>query len=149
MEWSEHDNLAWKTEIPGVGWSSPVVWGDRVFLTSAVKVNGKLEKVQPGLYFGGDRPTPKEPHRWNVVCLDFKSGKILWEKTAFQGVPKQGHHLKNTLASETPVTDGDQTFMEWSAEFDCAPERETELVGNIGGGVFQGGFDALKRAFGG
>ena len=49
----------------------------------------------------------------------------------------------------TPVTDGDQTFMEWSAEFDCAPERENELVNNIGGGVFQGGFDALKRAFGG
>ena len=49
----------------------------------------------------------------------------------------------------TPVTDGDQTFLEWTAEFDCAPERETELVSNIGGGVFQGGFDALKRAFGG
>jgi len=49
----------------------------------------------------------------------------------------------------TPVTDGDQTFMEWTAEFDCAPEREAELVANIGGGVFQGGFDALKRQFGG
>jgi hypothetical protein len=49
----------------------------------------------------------------------------------------------------TPVTDGDKTFLEWSAEFDCAPERETELVGTIGGGVFQGGFDALKRVFGG
>ena len=49
----------------------------------------------------------------------------------------------------TPVTDGDQTFAEWSAEFDCAPERENELVSNIGTGVFQGGFDALKRAFGG
>ena len=49
----------------------------------------------------------------------------------------------------TPVTDGDQTFMEWTAEFDCAPERENELVSNIGTGVFQGGFDALKRAFGG
>ena len=49
----------------------------------------------------------------------------------------------------TPVTDGDQTFMEWTAEFDCLAEREAELVSNIGGGVFQGGFDALKRAFGG
>ena len=49
----------------------------------------------------------------------------------------------------TPVTDGDQTFLEWTAEFDCAPERENELVSNIGSGVFQGGFDALKRAFGG
>src|SRR5205823_8517245 len=44
----------------------------------------------------------------------------------------------------TPVTDGDQTFLEWTAEFDCAPERETELVNNIGSGVFQGGFDALR-----
>ena len=49
----------------------------------------------------------------------------------------------------TPVTDGDKTFLEWSAEFDCAPEREAELVNNIGAGVFQGGFDALKRVFGG
>ena len=49
----------------------------------------------------------------------------------------------------TPVTDGDQTFAEWTAEFDCPPEREAELVNNIGGGVFQGGFDALKRVFGG
>ena len=49
----------------------------------------------------------------------------------------------------TPVTDGDRTFAEWTAEFDCAPEREAELVSNIGGGVFQGGFDALKRQFGG
>jgi hypothetical protein len=49
----------------------------------------------------------------------------------------------------TPITDGQRTFLEWSAEFDCAPEREAELIGNIGNGVFQGGFDALKRQFGG
>jgi len=49
----------------------------------------------------------------------------------------------------TPVTDGDRTFIEWTAEFDCAPEREAELIAQIGGGVFQGGFDALKRHFGG
>jgi len=49
----------------------------------------------------------------------------------------------------TPVTDGDRTFIEWSADFDCAPEREAELVAGVGGNVFQGGFDALKRAFGG
>ena len=47
------------------------------------------------------------------------------------------------------MTDSDQTFLEWTAEFDCAAERESELINNIGGGVFQGGFDALKRAFGG
>lgn len=49
----------------------------------------------------------------------------------------------------TPVTDGPRTFVEWSAEFDCQPEREADLVATIGGGVFQGGFDSLKRHFGG
>lgn len=49
----------------------------------------------------------------------------------------------------TPITDQDRTFIEWSADFDCAPDRESELLSNIGGGVFQGGFEALKRAFGG
>jgi hypothetical protein len=49
----------------------------------------------------------------------------------------------------TPITDHDRTFIEWSADFDCAPDKEGELVSNIGGNVFQGGFDALKRAFGG
>jgi hypothetical protein len=49
----------------------------------------------------------------------------------------------------TPVTDQDRTFIEWSADFDCAPDKEDELVSSIGGNVFQGGFDALKRAFGG
>jgi hypothetical protein len=49
----------------------------------------------------------------------------------------------------TPITDGDRTFVEWTAEFDCPPEREAELVSSIGGGVFQGGLDALKRQFGG
>jgi uncharacterized protein YndB with AHSA1/START domain len=59
--------------------------------------------------------------------------------------------LQNYVATLrlTPVTDGPRTFIEWTAEFDCAPEREAELVAGIGGGVFQGGFDALKRAFGG
>jgi hypothetical protein len=59
--------------------------------------------------------------------------------------------LENYIATLrlTPITDGERSFIEWSAEFDCAPEREAELVSGIGGGVFQGGFDALKRAFGG
>ncbi len=108
--WSKTENVAWSTAIPGRGWSSPIVWGDRVFLTSAIRLKGEAEKVKPGLYFGGERKTPKDPHRWVVFCLDLRTGKILWEKTAHEGVPKEGHHLKNTLASETPVTDGKHIF---------------------------------------
>jgi outer membrane protein assembly factor BamB len=104
--WSKTENVTWAAKIPGRGWSSPVVWGDRIFLTSAVKLKGEAEAVKPGLYFGGERPTPKDPYRYVVLCLDFNTGKIVWEKTAFEGAPKYGFHLKNTMASETPVTDG-------------------------------------------
>src|SRR4029077_4269234 len=77
--WSTTKNVAWKTEIPGRGWSSPVVWGERVFLTSAVS-EGKTEEAKKGLYFGGNRPKPPpEVHHWMIYCLDLKSGKILWE----------------------------------------------------------------------
>jgi outer membrane protein assembly factor BamB len=108
--WSKTENVVWTAKIPGRGWSSPVIWGDRIFLTSATQLKGKPEKVRPGLYLLGERPTPHGPHRWDVYCIDFKSGKILWEKTAHEGIPKEGHHLKNTLASETPVTDGKRVY---------------------------------------
>ncbi|MEW6208278.1 MAG: PQQ-binding-like beta-propeller repeat protein, partial [Acidobacteriota bacterium] len=103
--WSATENVAWKIDVPGTGWSSPVVWGDRVFLTTAISsVEG--EKPKKGLYFGGERKAPADTHRWVVYCIDFKTGKILWEKEAARGVPPGPRHLKNSYASETPVTDG-------------------------------------------
>jgi outer membrane protein assembly factor BamB len=108
--WSKTENVVWTVKIPGRGWSSPVIWGDRIFLTSAEQLKGKTEKVKPGLYFRGERATPHDPHRWTVYCIDFKTGKILWQKVAHEGIPKEGHHLKNTLASETPVTDGERVY---------------------------------------
>jgi outer membrane protein assembly factor BamB len=126
--WSKTENVVWSTEIPGRGWSCPIVWGDRIFLTSAIKLDGKEEKITKGLYFGGERKTPKEPHRWTVTCIDFKGGKILWEKTAFEGIPKEGHHLKNTLASETPVTDGKQIYAYFGNVGLVAYTLDAELV---------------------
>ena len=108
-KWSETENVIWKTEVPGRGWSSPVIWGDKVFLTSAVSA-GPEEALKKGLYFGGERPAPKEEHRWMVYCLDFKTGKILWEKEVHKGIPAGPRHLKNSYASETPVTDGQMIY---------------------------------------
>jgi len=108
--WSRTENVVWTAKIPGRGWSSPVIWGDRIFLTSAEQLKGKSEKVKPGLYFGGERPLTIFPQRWKVICIDFKTGKILWEKVAHEGDPFEGHHLKNSLASETPVTDGERIY---------------------------------------
>ncbi len=108
--WSTKENVAWKIEVPGRGWSSPIVWGERVFLTTVVS-DGEVEPPKKGLYFGGERrEIPKATHRWLVLCLDLKSGRELWRREASLGTPRSPLHVKNTYASETPVTDGERVF---------------------------------------
>jgi outer membrane protein assembly factor BamB len=107
--WSVAENVAWKTDIPGSGWSSPVVWGDRIFITSVISSN-EGEQPKKGLYFGGERKAPSDEHRWMVYCVDFKTGKIRWSKEVNRGTPPGPRHLKNTYASETPVTDGERVY---------------------------------------
>jgi outer membrane protein assembly factor BamB len=108
--WSSTRNVVWKTEIPGSGWSSPVVWGDRIFLTSVISTVAP-EAPKKGLYFGGNREgIPADEHRWMVYAVDWKTGKIVWEREVHRGVPASAHHLKNTYASETPVTDGERVY---------------------------------------
>jgi outer membrane protein assembly factor BamB len=108
--WSTTEHVAWTVEIPGRGWSSPIVWGDRVFVTTAVAEGGE-EATKKGLYLGGNRDTPSDKvHQWKVYCLDFKSGKVLWEAVAHKGLPPHAIHIKNSYASETPVTDGERVY---------------------------------------
>lgn len=108
--WSATENVSWKTEIPGVGWSSPVVWNNKIFVTSVIS-KGEIEAPKKGLYFGGERKASTDEHRWMVYCVDWKTGKILWEREAFKGVPPSSRHLKNSYASETPVTDGERVYV--------------------------------------
>ncbi len=109
--WSAAENIAWKAEIPGRGWSSPIVWGNRVFLTTAVD-SGTPEPPKKGLYLGGERPNaPRPEHEWKVVCLDLASGKVQWEHVVHRGPPPAPIHLKNSYASETPVTDGERVYV--------------------------------------
>ena len=108
--WSTTRNVVWKTEIPGSGWSSPVVWGNRIFLTSVISTVSP-EAPKKGLYFGGNREgIPTDEHRWMVYAVDWKTGKIIWEREVHRGAPTSSHHLKNTYASETPVTDGERVY---------------------------------------
>jgi len=103
--WSATENVAWKTDIPGRGWSSPVVVGNRVFLTTCESSEPE-EEAKKGLYVGGDRAEPsKAVHRWKVVALDLESGSIRWERVLHEGIPTQPIHIKGSHASETPVAD--------------------------------------------
>jgi outer membrane protein assembly factor BamB len=109
-KWSATENIAWKTTIPGLGWSSPIVWGERIFVTSVVSA-GEIETPKKGLYFGGERHgLPKDEHRWMVYSIDWKTGKIIWEREVYRGLPRITRHLKNSYASETPVTDGERLY---------------------------------------
>lgn len=109
--WSETENVVWKTPIEGRGWSSPIVAGNRVFLTTTTR-EGDPEDAKPGLYFGGDRPLPADTvHEWKIVCLDLSDGHELWQHTLHRDKPKTSRHVKNSYASETPVTDGKHVYV--------------------------------------
>lgn len=111
--WTADENIQWKTDIPGRGWSSPIVWGDRIILTTCVNT-GKDPVARKGLYLedvdANKYPKPTDQHEWKVLCLDLKTGKTIWERTSHAAVPPKPHHIKNSLASETPATDGERIY---------------------------------------
>ncbi len=98
-------NTRWKIEVPGLAHSSPVVWGDKVFISTAV-TSGAKDETRFGLY-GDVAPVKDDPkHTWKVYALDKQTGKILWERIAYEGIPKVKRHPKSTHADSTPATDG-------------------------------------------
>jgi len=131
--WSATSNILWTADVPGMGWSSPVVWDDHVFVTSVINT-GQTEAPKPGLYFGGERPASAAPHRWMVHDVEFATGKVRWSKEVRTGAPVVPRHLKNSYASETPVTDGERVYF---------------YFGNVGLFVFDmKGTQVWSKAFG-
>jgi outer membrane protein assembly factor BamB len=97
-------NVRWKTPIPGMAVSSPIVWGDRVFVTTAISNEDKTFRT--GLYGDVAPVNDLSMHTWKVYALDRRSGKIAWEREVFTGAPKTKRHPKSSQANSTPVTDG-------------------------------------------
>jgi outer membrane protein assembly factor BamB len=98
-------NILWAADIPGLANSSPVVWGDRIFITTAISSDPK-QTFRTGLYGDTDSAPDVSSHQWKVLALDKKTGKVVWEQLAYQGVPKTKRHPKSSQASPSPVTDG-------------------------------------------
>jgi outer membrane protein assembly factor BamB len=99
------ENILWRTAIPGLAHSSPVVSGNNIFVTSAVSRDPKAT-FKPGLYGDGDASKDRSVHRWMIYALDKHSGKIRWERVAHEGEPVDKRHIKSTYANSTPATDG-------------------------------------------
>jgi len=98
-------NICWKTDIPGLGHSCPVVWGDRLFLTTAISGTGS-DSLKVGLYGDIDPVKDRSVHEFRVYCLDRHTGEVLWERMAQRGVPRTDRHTKSSHANPTPATDG-------------------------------------------
>src|SRR3954463_9007707 len=131
--WSTTTNVAWKADVPGRGWSSPIVWGDQVFVTTAISANA-FKQASPGIYGNDyvadlehqglseaqimeklrarDLESPQESGAVDflVYSFDVATGKVRWRQRAHQGPPVGGRHRKNTYASETPATDGERVY---------------------------------------
>lgn len=125
--WSTTENVKWCVPVPGRGWSSPVIWGDKVFLSSAIST-GKEKTVKKGLYFGGNEQTPSpNQHRWMIYCFSFESGEKLWEQEANVGKPLTPRHIKNNYAPETQVTDGNLIYTYFADQGLFANDLDGEL----------------------
>ncbi|MCC7156648.1 MAG: PQQ-binding-like beta-propeller repeat protein [Bryobacterales bacterium] len=112
MEWNADESagkisrIRWKTPIPGLGHSSPVIWDERLLVATAVRTRGE-SPLRLGLYGDGDSANDSAEQSWKVYCLDKNSGKILWERTAHKGLPKVQRHTKATHANTTLATNGE------------------------------------------
>jgi outer membrane protein assembly factor BamB len=114
LEWTAGKNVAWRTAIPGSGWSQPIVTGGRIIVTTAVSPSGSRPSGMMGgvmsLSTWGMGSAPSEPIQFRVLCLDAADGKILWSKTVADVKPAFGKHTSNTFATETPCAAADSIY---------------------------------------
>jgi outer membrane protein assembly factor BamB len=141
LEWTASRNVAWKTEIPGRGHSAPIVWGDRLFLTTAIEgdvVPGAkaVKHMAEGQEFvhpdatGADRR-----HTFKLLSLDAKDGRVLWERTVWEGTPVDSRHKKASFASPTATTDGERVYAYFGSEGLFAYDFDGKLAWKFDPGV--------------
>ena len=120
-------NIRWKVAIPGLGNSSPVIWGNRLFITTAVSAADKAG-IKTGIYGDGMPVADSSVHEWKVLCLDKNTGKTLWERTACTGVPKIKRHPKSTHANASAATNGKYVVAFFGSEGLYCYDMEGNLV---------------------
>jgi outer membrane protein assembly factor BamB len=129
LTWSETNNVRWKVKIPGAGTATPILWENRLFILTAVPTGRKLDPTEAAarkaalaaLPGGGTREVspnvnpPEDFLRFMVLCLDRQTGRTLWERTACEEAPHEGHHPDHGYASASPVTDGEHLLVSFGS----------------------------------
>jgi len=141
----QRQNVVWITPVPGLGLSSPVVWGDDVFISTSI--SGKTDaNLKVGLY--GDIASVEDDtaHEWRIYALEKKTGKIKWQQTAFKGVPKVKRHTKSSHANSTLATDGERIIAFFGSEGLYAYDMSGKLLWQKDLGVLDAGFYMVPGA---
>jgi outer membrane protein assembly factor BamB len=107
ITWSETENVRWKVELPGIGHSTPVIWGDTLFVTTAVAIGERLEPEPESAPGAHDNALVTHVHRLEVLAVSCSTGEILWESPVGELLPHEGGHVTSSFASPSPVTDGE------------------------------------------
>jgi outer membrane protein assembly factor BamB len=138
-------NVVWRAAIPGLGLSSPVVWGNQVFVTTAI--SGKTGAgIKAGLYGDIESVTDDTPHEWRIYCLDKGTGQITWQRKVHVGVPKIKRHMKSTHANSTLATDGERLIAFFGSEGLYAYDLKGALLWQKDLGVLDAGFYQVPEA---
>jgi outer membrane protein assembly factor BamB len=151
MRWDvpKNSGVLWKTPIEGLGHSSPIIWGDHLYVTTAVSAEGKPE-LKVGLYGDGDSAQDMGQQRWLLICLDKRTGKVEWQREGHKAKPSVARHTKATHCNSTPATNGKFIVTFFGAEglfcFDMSgkPVWKKDL-GRLEGGPLE--FDTMEWGF--
>ena len=110
LKWSDTKNIRWKTPLPGSGHSTPIIWGDYVFLTAAIPYGKAKSPQEPEIDGVHDYEPASRAMEFVVIAIDRRSGTVLWRKTVRKALPHEGAHYSGTMASNSPVTDGKHVY---------------------------------------
>ncbi len=126
-EWSETNHVVWKRALPGKGHSSPVVWDDRIYVSSAEPFGEPVDLVYDNAPGTHDNVGVSQKHRFLLIALDRKTGAILWQRTIKEEFPHEGGHVTGSLASSSPVTDGQRIYASFGSQGVVSYDREGTL----------------------
>ena len=144
LTWSETENVRWKVAVPGRGHASPIVWGDRVYVLTAVPVEAEQTEPDPSAEAGRRRGVaPSGPIQWTVMAFDRGSGEVVWKRVAREATPHEGTHTDGTWASSSAATDGEVLLAHFGSHGLYAYDLAGEALWSVDLGDMQ-----TRRGFG-
>jgi outer membrane protein assembly factor BamB len=140
-----NENIKWKKEIPGLGLSSPVVWGNKLFITTAISEKDS-EGLKTGIYGDIGSVNDDSEHEWKVICINKQDGQTIWERTSCKGIPEQKRHPKSSHANSSVATDGKHVVAFFGSEGIYCYDMDGNLLWQKDFGVLRSVFFRVESA---